>query len=95
MNFKNLINMKYISKNDFFSDDYFTKNSLQLFICSDAEVASDIIDNVNKPVKLYCDDASLANQLLSDLSDIDLNKISQSILISSSKDMKKINQNLR
>ena len=92
MNFKNLINMKYISKNDFFSDDYFTKNSLQLFICSDAEVASDIIDNVNKPVKLYCDDASLANQLLSDLSDIDLNKISQSILISSSKDMKKINQ---
>ena len=92
INFKNLINMKYISKTDFFTDESLSENSMQLLVCSDGEVAIDILDTVDKPVKLYCDDANLANQLLSNLSDSDINKISQSIFVSGSKDIKKINQ---
>lgn len=89
--FKDFISVQYISKNSVMPRNFPLESGAQLLVCSNAEVAVEILDEINKPLNIYCDDASLAVQFLSDLSDTEISKINSCIFISGSKDNQKIN----
>lgn len=87
---KGYMELSYITENSKLADLSVEKNNI--FVCSSASVAAEIVFHYSSINKVYCDDAVKGSQFLSLLSNLDLEKINNLVIFSKLEDQDQIKE---